>query len=83
LDFFSQDESRFKVAIKNIKQVLKTEFKIIVDTQSKDFVRLKTFPIELLDNINLIDKDFLNNFEDEFKIIIDEINQKMIHKVKM
>ncbi len=172
LDFFAHGESRFQVAIKNIKQVLKTEFKVIVDTQSKDFVRLvvddflqvdfindrvyrygksivlengycidnienilsnklnaiidrdeekdifdiymiwkfydfdwkhileishkkahfaiedlvvrlKTFPIELLNNINIIDKDFLNNFEEDFNIIINEINHKMIHKVQM
>jgi len=170
LDFFSQDEPRFQVAIKNIKQVLKSEFEIIVETQSKDFVRLmvddflqvdfindrvyrhgksivlengycidnienvlsnklnaiidrdeekdvfdiymmsrfydfdwnhilaishkkaffaledliirlKTFPIELLDNINLVDKDFLKNFKNEFEIIVDEINQKTEHKI--
>jgi len=169
LDFFSQDEPRFKVALKNIKQTLELECKVVVDTQSKDFVRwivddllqvdfindrvyrygksivlengylidnienilsnklnaiidrdeekdifdiymiskyydfdwnnileisqkkaffaledlvvrLKTFPVELLDNINLIDKNFLNNFEKEFPIIIEEINKRAVHK---
>ena len=169
LDFFAQDESRFKIALKNIKKALEVECKVIVDTQSKDFVRwivddllqidfindrvyrygksivlengycidnienilsnklnaiidrdeekdvfdiymickfynfdwnyileiahkkaffaledlivrLKTFPIELLDTINLIDKEFLKNFEKEFNIIIEEINQKVNHK---
>jgi len=171
LDFFAQDESRFHVAIKNIIQVLKIEFKVIIDTKSKDFmrlvvddflqvdfindrvyrygkpivlengycidnienvlsnklnaiidrdeekdifdiylickfynfdwndileishkkayfaledliIRLKTFPIELLDNINTIDKNFLDNFKDEFNIIINEINNESEHKIE-
>lgn len=169
LDFFAQDEPRFKVAIKNIKQVLKRKFSVKDDVQSKDFVRLiidnllqldfindrvyregksiivnkysidnidnilsnklnavidrdeekdifdiyliwkfydidwsyilevahkkahfsdedlvvrlKTFPRELLNNINIIDPEFLNGFELDFDLIIDEINQQTIHSI--
>lgn len=48
---------------------------------SEDLIaRLKTFPVFLLNNINLVDKSFLNNFEDEYKLIIDEIKEYSIHK---
>ena len=33
-------------------------------------IRLKSFPKNLLNEINIIDKHFLNNFEDEFKNVI-------------
>jgi len=36
-------------------------------------VRLKSFPKELLHNIKIIDETFLDDFDTEFKIIIDEI----------
>ena len=42
--------------------------------------RLKTFPISLLKNINLIDKSFLDNFDKEFSLIIDEIKDYTEHK---
>ncbi|MEA1917096.1 MAG: nucleotidyl transferase AbiEii/AbiGii toxin family protein [Campylobacterota bacterium] len=42
-------------------------------------VRLKTFPREMLDSINLIDKIFLINFNKEFPIIIEEIEKKSLH----
>ena len=169
LDFFSQDEPRFKVGIKNIKNVLKSQFRVVEYIQSKDFVRLiiddflqidfmndrvyrygksiilengyhidnienilsnklnaiidrdeekdifdiylickfynfdwnhileiaqkksffsfelliirlKSFPIRLLENINIIDIEFLSNFEKEFSIIIEEINHKIEHR---
>ena len=43
-------------------------------------VRLKSFPEWLMKSINLIDKDFLLNFEKEFETIIEEINQQTNHK---
>ena len=36
-------------------------------------IRLKSFPKNLLNEINIIDKHFLNNFEDEFKDVIKNI----------
>ncbi len=169
LDFFADNEPRFKAGIKNIKSILKEQLEVREDTVSKDFVRLiideflqvdfindrvykhgksvvlengylidnienilsnklntvidrdeekdifdiylickfydfdwidvleiahkkasfahedliirlKSFPAELLKNINIIDKNFLNNFEKEFEMIIEEINSKKIHK---
>jgi len=38
-------------------------------------LRLKTFPIKLLKNINLIDKSFLDNFEFEYQKIIENIEK--------
>lgn len=37
-------------------------------------VRLKSFPVELLQSIKLIDSIFLDNFKDEFSVIIDELS---------
>lgn len=44
-------------------------------------VRLKTFPPILLKEINIIDKEFLNDFEIYFKTIVEEINNHTKHKV--
>ncbi len=44
-------------------------------------VRLKTFPSILLKEINIIDKEFLNDFEIYFKTIVEEINHHTNHKV--
>ena len=43
-------------------------------------IRLKSFPVKLLDNINIIDQKFLSNFKQEFNIIIEEINTRTKHK---
>lgn len=42
-------------------------------------IRLKTFPPELLSSIKLVDSGFLDNFEEEFSVIIDEIIQGSKH----
>ena len=39
-------------------------------------IRLKSFPASLLQNINVIDKDFLDNFQDEFAKIIETIQKE-------
>jgi predicted nucleotidyltransferase component of viral defense system len=169
LDFFADNEPRFKVGIKNIKAKMQEEFTVYEDTVTKDFVRwivddslqvdfvndrvyrygesillengyqidnihnilsnklnavidrdepkdifdiymiskfysfswqdileashkkayfshedliirLKTFPLELIESINLIDLNFLDNFEKEFPLIIEEINEMRFHK---
>ncbi len=45
-------------------------------------VRLKSFPVELLTNINIIDRHFLEKFNEEFPSIVEGISQKAKH-VKM
>ncbi len=42
-------------------------------------VRLKSFPKHLLKQINLIDNDFLQDFDRQFETIIEEITDKIIH----
>ena len=44
-------------------------------------VRLKSFPSALFTKINIIDKDFLNNFERDLPLIILEIEQKASHSL--
>jgi hypothetical protein len=38
-------------------------------------IRLKSFPNALLQNINIIDPGFLDCFDDEFALIVEEISQ--------
>ena len=45
-------------------------------------VRLKSFPFSLLETIRIVDYTFLDNFEKEFPLIIEEINNKSMHKSK-
>lgn len=169
LDFFANDEPRFKVGIKKIKQQLEREFRVTEHTVTKDFVRwkvdeelqvdfindrvyrygesvllenaylvdnieniltnklnavidrdevkdifdiymickfyefdwaeilqiahkkasfahedliirLKTFPLTLIDKINTIDDQFLENFNEEFPLIVEEINCLGFHR---
>ncbi len=40
-------------------------------------VRMKTFPIDLLKGINLIEPDFLNNFKEEFESIAKKIEKSI------
>ena len=42
-------------------------------------VRLKSFPVELLNNINIADGHFLDHFNEEFPNIVEEISQKTEH----
>ncbi len=45
-------------------------------------VRLKSFPQVLFKSINVIDVDFLYDFADEFPSLIEEINNKQMHRTK-
>ncbi len=40
-------------------------------------VRLKSFPSDLLKSINIIDEDFLDDFENKFSLIIEEISKSL------
>ena len=42
-------------------------------------VRLKSFPFSLLETMRIVDNKFLDNFEKEFPIIIEELNSKKMH----
>ena len=45
-------------------------------------IRLKSFPQVLLKSINIIDKDFLEAFENQFPLIVEEIHSKKMHIAK-
>ncbi|RLA61239.1 MAG: hypothetical protein DRQ78_08830 [Epsilonproteobacteria bacterium] len=45
-------------------------------------IRLKTFPMSLIDNIRLVDADFLKNFKEEFPSLIEEITTLSKHNKK-
>ncbi len=42
-------------------------------------IRLKSFPGKLLESIQCTDPAFLNNFDTDFPLIIDEINWESVH----
>jgi len=42
-------------------------------------IRLKSFPFSLLETIRMVDEKFLDNFQKEFSLIIEEINSKKMH----
>ena len=52
LDFFADNSSRFNFAVKNIIYELKSEFLVIKEIDSKDFIRLKVDNILQLDFVN-------------------------------
>jgi len=63
----------------NWEEILKTAQKKASFMHEDLIVRLKSFPIVLLETIRIVDKKFLNNFEKEFPVIIAEINNKGVH----
>lgn len=73
-----------------ISKNISFEWKEILDQAKEKLIfniddliyRLETFPISFLDNIKIIDKNFLSSFKIEFKIIINEIKEKSYHNNK-
>ena len=57
----------------NWKDILEIAHKKAGFSDDDLIIRLKTFPVDLLKTIKLIDYTFLNNFEDEFNIVIQKI----------
>ena len=57
----------------NFNDILKISHKKTKFDDADLIIRLKSFPVKLLEDINLIDEDFLNNFEKEFPVIIEKI----------
>lgn len=52
--------------------------------QKEDLVmRLKTFPVSLLGNLQVSDSAFLDGFEEQFAIIIDEIIDECFHESRV
>ncbi|MBC8259697.1 MAG: nucleotidyl transferase AbiEii/AbiGii toxin family protein [SAR324 cluster bacterium] len=63
----------FKFYNININNILEIAHKKTKFEDADLIVRLKTFPVKLMDDINLIDKGFLTSFEEEYPLIIAEI----------
>ena len=65
-----------------LKIVFQTENEILDAAHQKAgfsneelIIRLKSFPKELLQEIKIIDDTFLDDFEKEFKLIIDKLKE--------
>ena len=59
------------------KDILKSAHKKAYFSDEELIIRLKAFPSELLKNIKLIDKNFLDNFDEEFKKVINDIENEI------
>ncbi|MGB5791628.1 nucleotidyl transferase AbiEii/AbiGii toxin family protein [Poseidonibacter sp.] len=62
LDFFTNQSLRFSFAVKNIKLALQSSFNLVVEVESKDFIRFK------IDN--LLQIDFVNDIAFRYKDIV-------------
>jgi len=63
------------------KEILEIAHKKASFAHEDLIIRLKTFPMELIDNINFIDYDFLKDFKIEFPLIIDDINEFRVNRL--
>ncbi len=63
----------------NWEEVLKAAQKKASFMHEDLIIRLKSFPFSLLKSIRIVDEKFLNNFEKEFSLIIEEVNNKEMH----
>jgi len=59
------------------KDILKSAHKKAYFSDEELIIRLKTFPPELLKKIKIIDKNFLDNFDEEFKKVINDIENEL------
>lgn len=66
LDFFTNGSPRYSFALK------KAGF-----SDEELIIRLKSFPPSLFKEIKLIDKAFLDNFDKEFSLLLNEIQVQM------
>jgi len=74
LDFFTNSSSRFHFAVKNIKVKLQDQFSLVVELESKDFIRFK---------INdLLQIDFVNDRVPRFRDIVTLENGYLIDNVE-
>ena len=64
------------------KEILEASLQKATYKHEDLMIRLKSFPQVLLKSINIIDVDFLREFEDEFGLIIEEIHLRQKHVAK-
>lgn len=74
LDFFAQNSPRFSFAIKNIKNALEKEFSLVVEVETKQFVRLRVD--------DLLQVDFVNDISVRYKDVIVTNNGFLIDNVE-
>lgn len=58
------------------KEILKSAKEKSVFSFDDLIIRLKSFPSKLLQHIYLIDKEFLNNFKDDFELLIENLKKE-------
>ncbi len=61
----------------NWKDILEAAHKKAGFSDDDLIIRLKTFPVYLLKSINLIDRDFLDDFKEEFDLVIKKIEDNI------
>lgn len=58
------------------KEILKSAKEKSIFSFDDLIIRLKSFPSKLLQHIYLIDKEFLNNFKDDFELLIENLKKE-------
>jgi len=58
------------------KEILLSAQEKLVFSVDDLIVRLKSFPPRLLQSINLVDRNFLDNFENDFELLVDRIKKE-------
>ena len=64
------------------KDILEASHKKAEFRKDDLLIRMKSFPKELLKKINLTDDTFLDHFENEFSVLLEEIDYERAHEVK-
>ncbi len=81
LDFFTNSSSRFSFAVKNIKQALKKHFDVVIEVDSKDFIRFRVDDILQVDFINDIASRYKDVIITKEKYIIDNVENILSNKL--
>jgi len=81
LDFFAQNSLRFSFAIRNLSNVLKSEFSVVVEVETKQFVRFRINDLLQVDFVNDISARFKDVVVTKDNYLIDNIGNILSNKL--
>lgn len=81
LDFFTNYSSRYAFAVKNIKNELMKHFEIIVEVDSKDFIRFRVNDLLQIDFVNDIASRYKDVVITKENFIIDNVENILSNKI--
>ena len=81
LDFFTNQSPRYNFAVKNIKQVLQSQFELSVEVESKDFTRFKVDDLLQIDFVNDIAFRYKDVIVNEDNFLLDSVENILSNKI--